>query len=486
MGLRITLLMAATMGAAAMGHGQQPFELDQSFSTTIESVGASGIAVLADGKVLVSGQIKFPGDVSFRSLVRLNENGSRDVTFPVGLPGGGKLVEWNGRYYVGSGQLMRRVWPDGTVDAEFQSANLDPLFQSGQGGDFHVYPNGSLLITGTHTLYDTARGFVGLYNLIWLTNTGRLDTTKVHRRANGDLMTIQELPDGKFIVGGGMTLYDGHVVGDIIRIFPNGDLDTTFNTTARWFWPHDFLPLADGKVICTGDVVFSGSDDTLHVFRLLPDGSLDPDFNNTLAMWRTYDLDGKAGAMSIQPLGQDRYVVTGFFNRVEGEVRGGIALIDTAGFLIDELFGTGGCGTYWDGFETTGGIKGMQTASDGSIYIYGSYHGYNDDTTNDPAQRMVSRLYGLDVGVREEPLKASGLQVYPNPADGLLHVQWRTTGGHYTLFLLDILGREVLRQDVSAVDQRAELDLKGIASGTYYLHLRDDKRWLAGNKVVVE
>jgi hypothetical protein len=44
-----------------------------------------------------------------------------------------------------------------------------------------VYPDGSILMSGLHSLYDTARGFVGLYNLIWFTNTGHLDTTKTHR-----------------------------------------------------------------------------------------------------------------------------------------------------------------------------------------------------------------------------------------------------------------------------------------------------------------
>jgi hypothetical protein len=48
--------------------------------------------------------------------------------------------------------------------------NDGPYFASLQGGDYHVFPDGRVLMSGSHQLSDTIRGFVG-YEPIWFTNT---------------------------------------------------------------------------------------------------------------------------------------------------------------------------------------------------------------------------------------------------------------------------------------------------------------------------
>ena len=464
--------MAATVGVAAIAGAQAPFDLDPSFEAYFQNGGIGSIVPLADGDVLVSGNMTFSNQLQPGGrTMRLNPDGNQDLGFVVSGVGGGKLVPWTDRYYVGVGQGVQRIWPDGITDDSFPILEFDPYIHLLQGGDYHVFPDGRLVITGTHALYDSIRGFVGLYNLIWITADGRLDTTRVHRRGNGDLSKMRELPDGKFIIGGGLTEFEGHPVGNIIRVHPDGALDTTFQTNASWFYPAFYHPLADGKVICTGDVVFSGSDDTLHVFRLLPDGSLDPTFNNHLAMWRTTDMDGIAGVSSITPLGSDRYIVTGGFDRVEGQFRGGIAVIDTAGYLLDEPLGEVGCGTFWNGFYNIGLIVGIVSDPQSGYYIFGSYHGYNDGTTNDVYQRMVSRLYGLDVGVEEEAVQAgASLSLAPNPATDLIRVNFPTGAGAVNnLEVLDITGQLVL--SARPTGQSAVLNVADLRSGVYFVRL---------------
>jgi len=479
------LTIAATIGVATIAHGQSPFDLDPTFITSIEQQGVGSVALLDDGDILLSGSIKFPGDQYDRSTARLNYDGSRDLAYPQVTYGGGKLTKWNDRYYVGNGQGIRRMWSTGNLDNGFDLVSADYIHFL-QGGDYHVFPDGRLLITGTHGLSDTVRGYVGLYNLIWITAEGRLDTTRVHRKCNGGLDTVKELADGSFLVGGGMTQYDGYPVGNIIHVFADGSLDTSYQTSVFWNWPACFYPLPDGKVLCGGNLLFEGIADTLHLVRLNADGSLDGTFNNHLDAVRTYDMDGKAAITSITPLGADRYIITGFWDQLEGEPRGGIALVDTAGNLLDDLFVGGGCGTYWDGFSTIGGINGLTEAPDGSYYIHGYYHGYDDGTTNGASQRMVSRLYGLDVGVEEtgEVEAADALRVYPNPAHGQCTVQWARPVSAGTLELVDVLGRVVLNAPAQGTSKGMDLGL--LPAGTYYLHLRDGKRWLAGRKVVVQ
>jgi hypothetical protein len=483
-------LVIPFVASVLCAHAQAPFDLDQSFQTSINSERISSIALLDNGDLLLSGSIKFPGDSDARLLARVHSNGTRDVTFPYSYGGGG-IIPWNGRFYVGNAQAVRRLWPDGTLDMDYDMFVSFDNFSTLQAGNFHVYDDGRVLLCGDHLLADTARGFVGHYNLIWFTNEGKLDTTRIHRKCDGFIYRIFPLPDGKFLLSGNWSEYDGIPTPNsthLIRIFGDGSLDTTFQAPLDFGRPESHYDLPNGKHLLVGIMGLSNDDDTLQVLRLLPDGGLDSSYYAHLQLLKTYDNDPPwCSVVTAMLLGDDRVIVCGSFTSIEGQPRGGIAMLDTSGHLVNDRFTGSGCGIWNDGFQDRAYIWGITPTPDSSsYYIYGSYHGYDDGTVNDAGQRMVSRLYGLDVGVREEPLNASGLQVYPNPAEGLLHVQWRPTGGHYNLSLLDILGREVLRQDVSAVDQRAELDLQGIASGTYFLHLRDGTRWLAGSKVVVE
>ncbi|MBK8499293.1 MAG: hypothetical protein IPL52_10850 [Flavobacteriales bacterium] len=69
--------------------------------------------------------------------------------------------------------------------------NTGPYFLSLQPADYHVFPDGRVLISGTHTLNDPVRGFVGSYELIWFSNEGYLDTTRTHRNANGVILGLR-------------------------------------------------------------------------------------------------------------------------------------------------------------------------------------------------------------------------------------------------------------------------------------------------------
>ncbi len=98
------------------------------------------------------------------------------------------------------------------------------------------------------------------------------------------------------------------------------------------------------------------------------------------------------------------------------------------------------------------------------------------------------------VGVEEYTDLFNGkLVVAPNPANEMVSVALDLTegvdvDGQVRVVLLDASGRLVLEQTVQQnLNQlRATLDVSALLAGTYYLHLRDAKRWLAGSKVVVE
>jgi hypothetical protein len=134
------------------------------------------------------------------------------------------------------------------LDPTFIDMNSGPYFDGAAGGDYHVYPDGRILMSGTHWLSDTIRGFTGYYDLIWFSNTGYLDTTKIHRRGVGALNHFKELPNGQLIGAGNISQWEGKQVDWIFRMNADGTPDTTFRTGAYVGGGLDFMGLPDGRV----------------------------------------------------------------------------------------------------------------------------------------------------------------------------------------------------------------------------------------------
>ncbi|MCW5897985.1 MAG: delta-60 repeat domain-containing protein [Flavobacteriales bacterium] len=360
-----------------------------------------------------------------------------------------------------------------------------PYFTPSQGGDYHVYPDGRVLLSGAHSVNYPQGGFTGTHHLIWFTNTGQLDTTRTHRKANAAIYKIHQLSDGRFLLSGVLTQYEGTPVGRILRVHPDGELDTTFHTSIYWGQAVGFHELPDGRVLAAGRFLFQNDPDTLHLVRLLPDGQLDNTFNNHLRSL----YNGQFGPTGFYPWGgvfpidQERMVVYGAFTSIDEQARGGIALVDTAGNLLDAPFGEGGCGQYlYDGSTLHGSIEGITMAPVGHYYIWGAYHGYDDGSTHDPLQRMVSRLYGLNVGVEEQQVLP--WRVYPNPASTQLTVELEQVPPGAMLLLRDALGRAVRQEGISG--HYHTLALQGLGGGLYLLEVWQGGKRLAAEKVVVE
>ena len=214
----IASTIVAGLGAATMGRAQAPYTLDTTYRTEFVSENVNSIALLASGKILASGRIRYASDpwAVFRGSTRLNTNGSRDLAFP-GFPlstGGERITPWNTKYYVKSGGV-RRLDANGLTDPSFIEPNigLDAYMQysSYGGADYHVYPNGSLLVNGDFILSDTIRGHVGSYDLVGFSNTGYYDTTRTPRRCEPGraMFGMKELPNGQFICSSTCTQYEG-------------------------------------------------------------------------------------------------------------------------------------------------------------------------------------------------------------------------------------------------------------------------------------
>ena len=494
--LKTMIALAASMVASA-AWPQQPFDLDTNFRLNAQSVYLASILPLPDGDVIVSGQISIPGEWPYERLgAKLHSDGSLDPLFRTYPSMGGKITPWQDQYYCGVGQVVRRFFMDGRIDSSYLAISDAPYCSMGQGGDYYVFPDGRVLVSGSHYLQDSIRCFVGEYGLIWFTNQGYLDTTRIHRRANAAIFDLFPLPDGKFICSGYAWNFDGHeLASTAFRIMPDGALDTTFHGPPGYVNIKAMRPLPNGKLLISGGGSWLDTGDTVNLMRLMPDGSRDLTFHSPTVRNFNSVLGHSPNEIifSINPLGEDAYIITGSVTELDGQPRASIALIDTAGNLLDTLFNGPGCGGYqwWETAEPWGwynNIRGLVPTYDGNYFIYGGYHGYDDGSgTDGSSQRLISRLYGLNVGIKENGTNTNTpLSIAPNPSNGgAVQLSVGCVPKHATLSIHDASGR-VVRQaawPTGAISYTLPAD--ALAPGTYIVRVRCSTELYSGRLVAI-
>jgi len=151
-------------------------------------------------------------------------------------------------------------------------------------------------------------------------------------------------------------------------------------------------------------------------------------------------------------------------------------------------FSNAGVGTYVYQGQVLGGVSGVYLTPDNMLYVYGTFHGYTDGTTNDPDQRFITRLYGPDLTTAvfdaTAPVPAT-VRVAPNPTTGQFTLSLPADLGPAQARLLDASGRVVQHYTLAGGAEQQHLSTNAEA-GTYLLlvEARAGQQWQA--RVVVE
>jgi len=264
---------------------------DHTFPSLSSSSGGSFVLIpQPDGKVLVSDPSVSPllNGQPMPWLFRLNNNGTLDTTFnaptniseSVGLLPNGQL--WVAKYGVPGN--LRRLNNDGSLDASFAApANLVLYF-------LHSLPNGQWLVISPQS---TSR------KLYRLNQNGSLDPGFVVGTAVGfnAFSTVSALgpvlpqADGKLIVAGIFRTYNGQVRNSIVRLNPDGSVDSSYQTGQGFVGTGlsstdpgqtELRQLPDGRLFVNGNFeTFDGKKVTPPII-LNSNGTRDPDFDGTL------------------------------------------------------------------------------------------------------------------------------------------------------------------------------------------------------------
>lgn len=402
--------------------------IDQNFNTGLpnrvtvsqgEINGANVVVVQPDGKILAAGATSTFSLLDF-SLVRLNADGTSDLTFGVGgkvstsvsssidgalavaLQTDGKIVAAG---YTGipgiTDMCIVRYNPDGTLDISFDSDGIVVLSRNGPNEaatGVVVQPDGKIVVGGYS---DTSSGFM-YFMLVRFNLNGSIDTSfgtngivSTDIGSGNDFATALLLQnDDKLIaVGTSRTGTDGDFAA--IRYLSDGSLDAAFGNGGKVVTPFgtgnddatSASLQADGKILVAGNS-FDGSTTNFALVRLNTNGAPDSLFGDN---GKTGLSLGNSGIESVTVQGNGRIVAVG------QKTSGGSSDIVVARFnssgLPDPTFGNGGVSI--TDIDDRDLAKGVAVQGANRILVAGSAYG---PTQTPPQANMVVIRYVANTG----------------------------------------------------------------------------------------
>jgi uncharacterized delta-60 repeat protein len=277
-------------------------ELDPNFSLGTSNVGFSisgsiqDILTLSDGGYIFGGSFTTYRGTTYNRILKMTSNGSPDASFSIGtgfdnsvnainIQSDGKII-CGGRFATYSGTSSNRIVrlsSTGSIDSSF-SIGTGFTTEVGVVGvnKMTIQSDGKIICGGSFISYNG----VSASNIIRLNSNGSIDNTFSYGSGFGsglaDIQSIVIQSDGKILVGGYFTTYNGVSANRIIRLNTDGTRDNTFDIGTGF---NDFVQKisiqSNGKIICGGQFTTYNGVSVNRIIRLTTDGTRDNTFMGT-------------------------------------------------------------------------------------------------------------------------------------------------------------------------------------------------------------
>jgi uncharacterized delta-60 repeat protein len=435
----------------------------------------TSISLQSDGKILIGGTFFSYQGITKNGICRLNTNGSIDNSF---ISGTGFFksfdiytanepsifcmkVQTDGKILIGgsfntyNGILQNniiRLNTDGSVDSSFNigigfdSAVLSIVIQN----------DSKIIVGGNFTSY---KGITENF-IIRLNSDGSKDTTfNSGTGFNSQTSTIAIQTDGKILIGGNFTSYNGLTENRIIRLNSDGSKDTTFNSVTGFNFKTSTIAIqTDGKILVGGNFTsYSGITENF-IIRLNSDGSKDTTFNSGTG----FSLP--TNTIAIQTDG--KILIGGAFRFYNGVPENSIIRLNADGSK-DLSFNTETGFNIINGNNHSSGravpdVRHIVIQNDGKIIIGGSFYTYKD--TNESS--LLIKLFGNSV-LETEEFDTDSIKLYPNPTLNILNIKTDNNLINQPYTIIDGIGRVVLKGELNEVE--STINVEHLSKGIYYL-----------------
>jgi gliding motility-associated-like protein/uncharacterized delta-60 repeat protein len=271
-------------------------------------------ALQSDGKIIIGGHFETFNGVSRNKIVRLNTDGSLDLSFNPGTGAYGNIndvaVQPDGKIIIAgyftsfngvARQGIARLNADGSLDLGFNSG-----FDGSNIYALSLQSDGKIIVGGYFTNYNT----VPIKNIARLNSDGSLDTSfDIGEGADDGVLTSVIQTDGKIIIGGAFSQINNTAANHIARLNIDGSLDTSFSSGAgsglgyySSVYVYTIALQLDGKILVGGEFWSYNGITTNYLTRLNVNGSLDTGFDPAMGP------DRQVRTISIQ---EDNKIIIG-------------------------------------------------------------------------------------------------------------------------------------------------------------------------------
>lgn len=309
------------------------------------------------------------------------------------------------------GSVVLGGWFSSVQDSDFEvfgrtgvtkvdaTGKLDTSFAAAGGTtgtpvyDLALQPDGKIIAVGDFT----AMNGVARNRIARLNADGSLDTSfDPGTGADGRIYAVLLQPDGKILVGGQFTQFNGTAREYLARLNADGSIDTSFvgpDFAMTSGWSVESLALqADGKLLVGGSFYFSGGA-TLKagLCRLAANGALDSTFDGIAQGAHAYGSTSSLRSIrvvAVQPDG--RILIGGAFTAYNNTARDGIARLTSTGALDGTFAPT-----------TDGTTNTIALLPDGRVLLGGTF-----TTVNGAAASRLALL--SSTGVTDSTFAAAG------------------------------------------------------------------------------
>jgi len=325
-----------------------------------------------DGKIIVGGNFTTYSGVTVGRLVRLNTNGSLDQTFNTSIgattgiiyeitaqPNGSIIIVGSfTKYNNVTANRIARLLPDGSLDISFMSGSGAPVTIN----KIKVLSDGKILISGNFTVFNG----IQINRMVRLNGNGEVDATfNTGLGFDDDVNAMAVQPDGKIIVGGKFTSYDGIAASRIIRLNKNGTIDDSFLTGSGFSAGAVQAIKVDpsGNIMAAGS--FTGNYNGVSVNRVC--------FLNSIGILKN-DIDFGSGPASASVLALENdaegsWYIGGTFSVFDGLNQGRLAKINSEG-EYDTAYLSAGIG-----FENS--VYKILPLENGKAMVMGNFKKFN-------------------------------------------------------------------------------------------------------------
>lgn len=251
------------------------------------------IKTSSTGKIYMGGQFtSFSSTVSNR-ILRLNSDGTKDATFSTN-PGANAFVysldeQADGKIVLGGGFTSFGGVARSRIARSNTNGTNDATFSIGTGFNNSIYSikiqsDGKILAGGIFTTFNgsSASRLVRLNSSGTIDNSFIIGTGITHTGTlTPTVFDIEQLPDGKIIVSGTFSFYNGNSVSNIVRLNTDGTIDNTFASNTFNSVIRNVEIQSNGKLLVMGQFTTVNGVSKNRIVRLNADGTVDNTFGGT-------------------------------------------------------------------------------------------------------------------------------------------------------------------------------------------------------------